>query len=134
MKVVARFVVLVVLVVGVFAGVAHADEEDFPSKAIRFVVPLPPGGITDVLARLIAQKLTESWKQPVVVDNRGGGGTIIGSDIVSKAPPDGHTLLLVAPALVINPSLRRELPYDAEKSFAPVTLLVFSPAVLVVHP
>ena len=136
MKFVARFVVLAVavLVVGVFAGVAHADEEGYPSKPIRLVVPLPPGGITDVLARIIAQKLTESWKQPVVVDNRGGGGTIIGSDIVAKAPPDGHTLLLVAPALVINPSLRRDMPYDAEKSFAPVTLLVLSPAVLVVHP
>ena len=134
MKVVARFVVLAVLVVGVFARVAHAEEEDYPSKAIRFVVPLPPGGLTDVLARVVAQKLTESWKQPVTVDNRGGGGTIIGTDIVAKAAPDGYTILLAPPALAINPSLRSDMPYDAEKSFAPVTLLVLSPAVLVVHP
>ncbi len=120
-----------VLILGVYAGGALA--QDYPNKAIRFVVPLPPGGLTDLLARIIAQKLTESWKQPVTVDNRGGGGTIIGTDIVAKAPPDGYTILLAPPALVINPSLRSDMPYDAEKSFSPVTLLVLSPAVLVVH-
>ena len=134
MKFIARFVALAVtgIALGMQAGGARAQE--YPSKPIRIVVPTPPGGIVDLLARLIGQKLTESWKQPVTVDNRGGGGTIIATDIVAKTPPDGYTILLVAPNLAINPSLHRKLPYDAERSFAPVTLLVLSPTVLVVHP
>lgn len=125
---------LVVIAVGMHAlgmAASSAHAADYPNKPIRFVVPLPPGGMTDALARLVAQKLTESWGQSVTVDNRGGGSTIIGSEIVAKAPPDGYTILLVGPALVINPSLRSNLPYDAEKSFAPVSLLAFSPMVLV---
>jgi len=120
------------LVLGIFGGGAAADE--YPGKPIRIVVPYPPGSVTDLLARLIAQKLIEVWKQPVVVENRGGGGSVIGTEIVAKAPPDGYTLLVVAPDLAINQSLRSKLPYDAEKSFAPVTLLVFSPTVLSVNP
>lgn len=134
MNFIGRFVALaaVALVLGMPAGGAIADE--YPSKPIRFVAPYPPGSVTDILARIIGQKLTESWKQPVIVENRGGGGSVIGTDIVAKAPPDGYTILLVAPDLAINQSLRSKLPYDAEKSFAPVTLLVFGPTVLCVHP
>lgn len=113
---------------------SHAIAQDYPSKPIRFVVPLPPGGFTDLLARAIGQKLTESWGQAVVVDNRGGGGTTIGTEIVAKAPPDGYTILLVPPDLAINPSLHQKLPYDAVKSFAPVTMAAWSPIILVVHP
>ncbi len=134
MKCIGRFVALAVaaLALGLPAGGAIADE--YPSKPIRFVAPYPPGSVTDILARIIGQKLTESWKQPVIVENRGGGGSVIGTDIVAKAPPDGYTVLLVAPDLAINQSLRSHLPYDAEKSFAPVTLLAFGPTVLCVHP
>ena len=134
MKFIARFAAstMAALALGIFAGGTLA--QDYPSKPIRLVVPFPPGGTTDLLARLVAQKLTESWKQPVTVENRGGGGSVIGSEIVAKAPPDGYTLLVATPALAVNPSLRRDLPYDAEKSFAPVVRLVFSPTILVVHP
>ena len=134
MKFIGRFVALAVaaLALGMPAGGAVADE--YPSKPIRFVAPYPPGSVTDLLARIIGQKLGESWKQPVIVENRGGGGSVIGTDIVAKAPPDGYTILMVAPDLAINQSLRSRLPYDAEKSFAPVTLLVSSPTVLCVHP
>ena len=137
MKFIARIariatLALAALVLGIFGGGAAADE--YPGKPIRIVVPYPPGSVTDLLARLIAQKLIEIWKQPVVVENRGGGGSVIGTEIVAKAPPDGYTLLVVAPDLAINQSMRSKLPYDAEKSFAPVTLLVFSPTVLSVNP
>ncbi|TAK87716.1 MAG: tripartite tricarboxylate transporter substrate binding protein [Betaproteobacteria bacterium] len=134
MNFIGRFVRLATtaLALGIPAGGVSADE--YPSKAIRFVAPYPPGSVTDLLARTIGQKLTESWKQPVLVENRGGGGSVIGTDIVAKAPPDGYTILMVAPDLAINQTLRSGLPYDAEKSFAPVARLVFSPTVLCVHP
>jgi tripartite-type tricarboxylate transporter receptor subunit TctC len=117
----------------VLAGSAAA-QTSYPSKPIRFVVPYPPGGFTDILARIIGQKLTENWAQPVVIENRGGGGSTIGSDIVAKAPPDGYTILMVAPDLAINPSLYPKLPYDTVKDFAPVTLVAWGPMALVVHP
>jgi tripartite-type tricarboxylate transporter receptor subunit TctC len=126
--------VICVAVIGL--ATANALAQDYPGRSIRFVVPLPPGGFTDLLARAIGQKLTESWGQTVVVDNRGGGGTTIGTEIVAHAPPDGYTILLVPPDLAINPSLYRDrkLPYDAVKSFAPVTLAAWSPIILVAHP
>ncbi len=134
MKFIGRFVTLTMaaLALGMSAGGAFAAE--YPSKPIRIVAPYPPGSVTDLLARTIGQKLTESWKQPVIVENRGGGGSVIGTDIVAKAPPDGYTILMVAPDLAINQSLHSKLPYDAENSFAPITLLVSSPTVLCVHP
>lgn len=123
---------MIAIALAAFQGNAVADE--FPARPIRIVVPYPPGSVTDLLGRLIAQRLNESWKQPVVVENRGGGGSVIGTEIVARAAPDGYTLLVVAPDIAINQSLRSKLPYDAEKSFAPVTLLVFSPTVLCVNP
>lgn len=125
--------ILVSVLFVLLAGAAGA-QSSYPGKPIRFVVPYPPGGFIDILARLIGQKLTESWTQPVVIENRGGGGSTIGSDIVAKAPPDGYTLLMVAPDLAINPSLYPKLPYDTVKDFAPVTLVAWGPMVLVVHP
>lgn len=134
MKLIRRFATLTatVFALGMLSGGAFADE--YPNKPIRLVAPYPPGSVTDLLARIIGQKLTERWKQPVIVDNRGGGGSVIGTDIVAKAPPDGYTILMVAPDLAINQSLHSKLPYDAQKSFAPVTLLVTSPTVLIVNP
>jgi tripartite-type tricarboxylate transporter receptor subunit TctC len=125
--------VLISVLFVLLAGSAAA-QTSYPGKPIRFVVPYPPGGFTDILARLIGQRLTESWTQPVVIENRGGGGSTIGSDIVAKAPPDGYTLLMVAPDLAINPSLYPKLPYDTVKDFAPVTLVAWGPMALVVHP
>ncbi len=115
-------------------AVSAAAQTSYPAKPIRFVVPYPPGGFTDILARLIGQKLTDSWSQPVVIENRGGGGSTIGTDIVAKAPPDGYTILMAAPDLAINQSLHAKLPYDAAKDFAPVSLVAWGPIALVTHP
>ncbi len=114
---------------------AFAQQDNFPSKPIRIVVPYPPGGFTDILGRLIAEKLSVNVGQPVIIDNKGGGGSTIGSGFVAKAPADGYTLLLVAPDIAINESLiPAKLTYDARKDFAPVILAAFSPTVLVTHP
>ena len=124
----------------VFAGFAlallasHAVAQTFPSKSIRIVVPLAAGGPGDVLARAVGQKLAENVGQPVVIDNRPGANTNIGNEAVAKSPPDGYTLLATASTLTINPSLYANLPYDAVKSFAPLTLIATTPLVLVVHP
>jgi tripartite-type tricarboxylate transporter receptor subunit TctC len=98
-----------------------AAARDFPERPVRLIVPLPPGGATDVMARLVAQKLEAAWGQPVVLEHKPGGGTVIGAQAVASAPPDGHTLGIVISAFTINPTLRKDLPYDTLKDFAPVT-------------
>jgi tripartite-type tricarboxylate transporter receptor subunit TctC len=110
---------------------AHAE---FPEKTIRIVVPYPPGGFNDTLGRIVAQKLGEAWGQSTVVENRPGGGTLIGTESVAKAPPDGHTLLVVAFPFAVNPSLYAKLPYDTVKDFAPLLLAGQTPNLLVVNP
>ena len=107
---------------------------DFPTRPVRVVVPFPPGGPTDTIARLVAPRLEQGWGQPVIVENRGGAGGNIGTDTVARAAPDGHTLLLAASSHAINPSIFRSLPYDPVRDFAAVALLASSPFVLVVHP
>jgi tripartite-type tricarboxylate transporter receptor subunit TctC len=107
--------------------------QDFPTKPVHFVVPFQPGGTADVLMRILADPLAERWGKPVIVENRPGGSTIIGTEIVARAPADGHILLMSSGSMLINPSLRTKMPYDAFKDFAPVTLLVNSPLVLVVN-
>ena len=110
-------------------------QQAYPVKPIRMVVPLAPGGPSDILARSMAQKLTESMKQTVFVENRTGAGGTIGIDVVAKAPPDGYTLLLVAVAsYTINASLYPKLPYDPHKDLAPISILAGAPYILVVHP
>jgi tripartite-type tricarboxylate transporter receptor subunit TctC len=108
--------------------------QTYPNGAIRIVVPYPPGGGTDILARPLAQKLNEAWNVPVVIDNRGGASGTIGSALVAKAPPDGQTLLVVPSAHAVNPSIYRNLPYDSMRDLAPVTQLASSPLILCVHP
>ena len=109
--------------------------QPYPSKPIRFVVPYPAGGPLDTVARLLAQKVSESTKQPVVVDNKPGAGGNIGADTVAKAAPDGYTILMGAVAThAINPWLYASMPYDAVRDFAPVTQVASTPNVLVVHP
>jgi tripartite-type tricarboxylate transporter receptor subunit TctC len=106
----------------------------YPSRAVKLVIPFPPGGPLDIVGRAIAQKLTEAWGQSVVVDNRPGAGGNIGADLVAKAPPDGYTILMGALSThAVNPSLYATMPYDAVKDFAPITLVAITPNVLVVN-
>ncbi|RPI43808.1 MAG: tripartite tricarboxylate transporter substrate binding protein [Betaproteobacteria bacterium] len=111
-----------------------AQEQSYPNKPIRFVVPYPPGGSTDPMARLAGAKLAERWGVSVVVDNRPGGNTIIGTDAVAKAPKDGYTILLASSALLTTPSLIRHLPYNVLKDFTGVATIAISRFVLVVPP
>jgi tripartite-type tricarboxylate transporter receptor subunit TctC len=104
------------------------------SRPIRIIVPYVPGGGTDTLARQVAPYLAEEFRQQVLVDNRPGGSSTIGTQMVAKAPPDGETIGMIDAAFVINPSLFEKLPYDAQKDFAPITLIALSPLVLLVHP
>ena len=113
------------------AGGVYAQA--YPVKPVRVVVPLAPGGSTDVLARLIAAKLAELWGQTVIVDNRAGGGTTIGADLVAKSPPDGYTLLMVTSAFAVNFSLFQKIPYQFS-DFVPLSDVAQTPNVLAVHP
>jgi tripartite-type tricarboxylate transporter receptor subunit TctC len=115
------------------AGFAPA-QEGYPSRPIRFVVPFPPGGSTDPMARMAGAKLAERLGQAVVVDNRPGASGIIGTDVVAKAPHDGYTILLGSSPFAINPLLVRNLPYDPIKSFSPVATIAKSRQILVLHP
>jgi tripartite-type tricarboxylate transporter receptor subunit TctC len=107
----------------------HAQS--FPSKPVRIVIPFAPGGSTDANARIIQDKLSALWGQPVIVDAKPGANTVIGTDLVAKAPGDGHTLLLTSTALVVNPSMYARLPYDTLSDLVPITLVSVSPFALV---
>lgn len=111
-----------------------AWAQNYPTRAIRLVVPSTPGGSSDILGRIVAQKLGEQLGQQVVVDNRAGAGGIIGVDQVAKAPPDGYTILITPASLAINPSMYAKLPYNAQRDFAPLSLIVAAPNVLSLHP
>ena len=110
----------------------QASADSYPSRRITFVVPYAPGGATDVSARLLANKLQEAWKQNVVVENKSGGGGVIGNDYVAKAQPDGYTVLVAITQIIQAPSLVAKLPYDVFKDLAPVTQIGLSTIVLVV--
>jgi len=116
------------------AGAIAAHAQPYPSKMIRMIVPFAPGGNTDIIARAISQKMTEDLGQTVVIDNRGGAASTLGTDLAAKAAPDGYTLLMVSSAHVINPAVWKKLPYDSVKDFAPVTLVANVPNSLCVHP
>ena len=118
-----------------FSTAAFAQNAaNYPARPIRVIVPFAPGGGLDISTRLIGQKLTEKWGQNIVVDSRPGAATILGTDIASKAAPDGYTLLMITTTFAINPGLRAKLPYDPVKDFAPVTQLNSQPNVIVVSP
>ena len=111
---------------------ALASAQDFPNKPIKLIVPFPPGGPNDIIARVVGQRMSELIKQPVVIDNRGGQGGVLGTDAVAKAAPDGYTIGIVsASSLVINPTMEK-VPYDVARDFAPVTLVTTVPEMLVV--
>lgn len=123
------------LVLGVISlgGVPGVEAQTYPGRPIRLVTPYPPGGGTDVFARVIAQKMTESWGYSVVVDNRAGANGNIGSALVAKAAPDGYTLMINTISLVLSRSIYKSLPFDPLKDFAPITLVAAVPHVLVVN-
>jgi tripartite-type tricarboxylate transporter receptor subunit TctC len=114
---------------------AAADAPGYPNKTIRIVVPFPPGGIADVICRVFGQKFTDTWNQPVVVDNRAGAGGNIGADIIAKSPPDGYTIGIGSIGThAVNVSLFSKLPFDPVKDFAPVALVMEADGLLVLHP
>ena len=111
-----------------------AQAQAYPSKPIRLVLPFPAGGPTDIVGRILGQKLSEALGQPVVQDNRPGAGGNLGADQVAKSPPDGYTLLLSSPSISISPSLYKKMPYDPQKDLAPISLIAGIPNVMLVHP
>lgn len=113
---------------------APAEAQSYPSRPIRMIVPYPPGGSLDITMRVVAPKMSEIIGQNVIIDSRPGADGNIGTELVARAPADGYTVLIHAVPLVVNPSLRRELPFDVNKDFVPVSLLTASPLVLVVNP
>jgi tripartite-type tricarboxylate transporter receptor subunit TctC len=113
-------------------SVAFAQDA-YPTRTVRIIVPTAPGGGSDSGARLIAQELTKRWGRPIIVENRAGAGTIIGSELVARAPPDGYTLLSSPSTLATNPSSYKKMPYDALRDFAPITQTLYVPNLIVVH-
>lgn len=120
--------------VALLTGSPSAHAQTYPSKAIRIIAPFPPGAGTDTLARTLAGPLTRAMGQNIVVENRPGGGTVVGTEVAARAPADGHTLLIIANSFTINPAVRSRLPYDARKDFAGVARLASTPMVFAVHP
>ncbi|MHB9096508.1 MAG: Bug family tripartite tricarboxylate transporter substrate binding protein, partial [Syntrophales bacterium] len=132
-----NFLLAVVVAVSLFAfalAISPAAEAAYPDKPIRLIVPFPAGGNADIVARSISNELSKNLGVPVVIENRGGAGGVIGSEIVAKSPADGYTILMVSASHVINPSMQKTLPYDTVKDFAGISLVAEVPTVLVVHP
>ena len=112
-------------------AVGGAFAQPYPDKPLRLIVPFSPGGTTDAVARVMAQYLAQEVGQPVAVENKGGGSTIIGTEALARAAPDGYTLMLATPDFTVNPSLRAKLPYDTLKDFTPIALIGTYPMLLV---
>ena len=127
-----RLLAIAVGIAALIAGPGTASAQPYPNKPIRMVIAFPPGATSDFVGRVVAAKLAEFLGQPVVVDNKPGAGTIIGTDVVAKSPPDGYTLLVATFAHAVNPSMQPKLPFPWDKSFAPVVLIGRGPNVLVV--
>jgi tripartite-type tricarboxylate transporter receptor subunit TctC len=124
----------VIAILAALVAAGGASAQNFPEKQVVVVVPFPAGGATDPIARALTQRMSELWKQPVVVLNRAGAGGNIGSESVAKSAPDGYTLLFGTTSLTIGPSLYAKLGYDVLKDFSPITQASISPNLLVVHP
>ena len=130
MKIATRLALTMMLGMATF----NAHAQTYPAKPVRFIVPFPPGGPTDIMGRLAAQRLTEAWGVQVVADNRAGAGGNIGSELCAKSPPDGYTICMMTVAQSISPSIYPKLGFDPLKDFAPVTLMATLPSLLMVHP
>jgi tripartite-type tricarboxylate transporter receptor subunit TctC len=127
---VPRFLLGLLLAVVALGSLA----QNYPSKPVRFILPFPPGGGTDILGRMIAERLSAALGQPVVIENRGGAGGNVGTEAAARSAPDGYTIVLVAPSLAISPTLYSKLNYDAVKDFAPVSLVATVPNVVITQP
>ena len=114
------------------AGTSFAQS--YPLKPVRLMVPFVPGGNTDIIARIVAPEMSKALGQPLVIENRGGAGSVIGTEVVAKSPPDGYTLLMVSAAHTINPAMAKKLPYDSIKDFATITVVADVPTAFAVHP
>ena len=130
----ATLTAVVIAIAATLSGVSadHAQAQSYPNRRLTFVVPYPAGGATDVSARLLANKLSEAWKQPVIVENKSGAGGVVGNDYVAKAQPDGYTVLIAITQIIQAPSLVPNLPYDVFRDLAPVTQIALSTIVLTV--
>jgi len=113
---------------------AAALAQTWPAKPVRMIVPFPPGGNTDIIARIVAPRMGENLGQQIIIDNRGGAGSTIGTELAARSPADGYTLLMVSAAHVINPAMVKKLPYDSIRDFAPITMVADVPTAFVVHP
>jgi tripartite-type tricarboxylate transporter receptor subunit TctC len=118
---------------GLIVMAQNVQAQQYPTKPLRLIIPFPPGGPRDIQARLIGPKLTEAWGQPVVIDNRAGANGIIGFELAAKAPPDGHTLVIISAGFASAELLYGKLPYDPLRDFVPVTMLTRGPGILVVN-
>ena len=130
-----RFLARIMTGIGLLlcTATAWSQSVSYPNRPIHVIVPFPPGGAVDPIARSITPKLEEAWGQPVIVDNKPGAATIVGSDFVAKAAPDGYTVILVATSFTVNPSAYSKLPFDPVKDFAPISLVSRLPNMLVVN-
>jgi tripartite-type tricarboxylate transporter receptor subunit TctC len=122
------------LLLGCCLTSAYVAAQDFPTRPIRMIVPYGPGGITDITARIIAPAMSEDLGQQVIVENRAGGAAIPGFDLVAKSKPDGYTIVAATTALAAQPILFRKLPYQADRDFTPISLVIVVPTILVIHP
>jgi len=127
-----RLATVLCFIAQVIFGCASWAQE-YPNRPVRLISPFPPGGFNDILSRIVAQKLSEAWKQQVVVENRAGANMIIGTELTAKAPPDGYTIMMGASTHAVNPSLYK-LPYDSIKDFTPIVLVASAPNIFAVHP
>ena len=113
---------------------AQAAAQTYPTKPVRLMVPFVPGGNTDIIARVVAPEMSKALGQQLVIENRGGAGSTIGTEVVAKSPPDGYTLLMVSAAHVINPAMIKKLPYDSIRDFAPISVVADVPTAFAIHP
>ncbi|MEA3158441.1 MAG: putative tricarboxylic transport rane protein [Betaproteobacteria bacterium] len=131
----ARIAVTLFLIAAAHASAQPSGSAAYPVRSVRFVIPFTPGGTADIIARVMAPKMSEGLGQQVVIDNRGGSGGVIGSEVAAKSPPDGYTIMMGLTAnIAINPSLYQKLPYDPVRDFAPVSLVASAPYALIVPP
>src|SRR5829696_5919616 len=128
-----RLAAAVAVALGMLTGFP-TFAQDYPNKPVRFLVPFNPGGSYDTISRLIGQKLTDTWKQQVVIENRPGAGSLIGTELAAKAPPDGHTIVMFGNNHAILPSVHVKATFSVQKDFDPVILVATVPALLLVHP
>ena len=130
-----KFIIRCGMAALIVVSASWASAQSFPSKSLRMIIHFPPGGPTDFVGRAMAQKLSEGWKQQIIVENRPGAGGIIGIESVLRAAPDGHTLLFgTSGSLALAPAVNSKLPYDVFRDLAPITLVVINPQILAVHP